>query len=401
MNLFSDVPNNDPGEIIRHFTPNWFAATMGTGILALMLEDFPMAHGLLHPVAQALWCVNVFFFVLFSALFLGRALVFPDSFRRLFDHPIQSLFIGCIPMGFATIVNGMILIWPVTANSALWAYGWWWVDAVLAILSVLLVPFFMFTSQVHSLERMTAAWLLPIVPPEVAAASGGLVAQHVAPWLGVSVIYVSYVFWAVSVLLSLGILTILFLRLTLHRLPHRDMAVSSWLPLGPIGTGAMAMITLGDADGHVFTGTSLVPMAQFDHMAGLMVALLLWGFGIWWLCMAAFFTLRYLGEGLPYNMGWWGFTFPLGVYDSSTYLLFKDTHYLPFLVLGAVFTVMLAAFWVVVTQRSLVGMWTGSLFRAPCLSEETGMLEPECSSETDPHSPSGSSKKTLMDRLRS
>ncbi len=227
--------------------------------------------------------------------FLGRALVFPDSFRRLFDHPVQSLFIGCIPMGFATIVNGMIMIWPMTANSALWAYGWWWVDAVLAVISVLLVPFFMFTSQVHSLERMTAAWLLPIVPPEVAAASGGLVAQHVAPWLGVPVIYVSYVFWAVSVLLSLGILTILFLRLALHRLPHRDMAVSSWLPLGPIGTGAMAMITLGDADGHVFIGTTLMPMAQFGHMAGLMVALLLWGFGIWWLCMAVFFTLRYLG----------------------------------------------------------------------------------------------------------
>jgi tellurite resistance protein TehA-like permease len=163
----------------------------------------------------------------------------------------------------------------------------------------------------------------------------------------------------------------------------------------------MAMITLGDADNHVFISTSLIPMAQFGHMAGLMAALLLWGFGIWWLCMAVFFTLRYLGEGLPYNMGWWGFTFPLGVYDSSTYLLFKDTHYLPFLVLGAVFTVMLAFFWVLVTQRSFVGMWTGSLFRAPCLSEETGMLEPECPAEDALRNPSGPSKKTLMDRLRS
>ncbi|MHB1748766.1 MAG: C4-dicarboxylate ABC transporter, partial [Acidithiobacillus sp.] len=84
---------------------------------------------------------------------------------------------------------------------------------------------------------------------------------------------------------------------------------------------------------------------------------------------------------------------------SSTYLLFKDTHYLLFLVLGAVFTVMLTAFWGLVTQRSLVGMWTGSLFRAPCLSEETGMLEPECPPEVNPRHSPGSNKESLMDRL--
>ncbi|MBU2737198.1 C4-dicarboxylate ABC transporter, partial [Acidithiobacillus caldus ATCC 51756] len=44
------------------------------------------------------------------------------------------------------------------------------------------------------------------------------------------------------------------------------------------------------------------------------------------------------------------------------------------------FTVLLAGFWIVVTQRSFVGMWTGALFRAPCLSEETGMVR-DCSED--------------------
>ena len=30
-----------PREMIRQFTPNWFAATMGTGILALALPQVP------------------------------------------------------------------------------------------------------------------------------------------------------------------------------------------------------------------------------------------------------------------------------------------------------------------------------------------------------------------------
>jgi len=374
MSFFSAAPGNDPKEILRHFTPNWFAATMGTGVLALMLGDFPYGHPALTVVAQALWCVNVLFFTLFSLMFLSRAVFFPESFRRLFHHPVQPLFIGCIPMGFATIVNGMITLWPISAASMVWTNAMWWIDVALSVISVLVVPFYMFTAQEHRMERMTAAWLLPIVPPEVAAASGGLVAQHLAPMLGTSVIFVSYVLWAISVLLSMGILTILFLRLTLHKLPHVDMAVSAWLPLGPLGTGAMAMITLGAASRHIFPLTDLAPMALLWQEAGVMVALVLWGFGLWWMIMAIVFTLRYLREGLPFNMGWWGFTFPLGVFDSATYLLAKETQFSPFLYLGTAFTVLLAVFWVIVTKRSLSGMWTARLFRDPSLSIETGMM---------------------------
>nr|WP_226834067.1 hypothetical protein [Acidithiobacillus ferrooxidans] len=245
MKWMTESPSNDPREIIRHFTPNWFAATMGTGILALMLAEFPYGNWGQLLLAKGLWTINGFFFVLFSLLFMGRAVFYPASFRRLFQHPVQSLFIGAIPMGFATLINGLIIIWPVTAFSLQITTDLWWVDVALALFSVLLLPFFMFTAQEHSVERMTAAWLLPIVPPEVAAASGGLLAQHLQSSQAITVIYVSYILWAISVLLSMGILAILLLRLTLHKLPHRDMAVSAWLPLGPLGTGAMAMITLG------------------------------------------------------------------------------------------------------------------------------------------------------------
>ncbi|MFA7495977.1 MAG: TDT family transporter [Acidithiobacillus sp.] len=384
MSLLAKAPKNDPREIIRHFTPNWFAANMGTGILALMLAEFPYGDWGQKLLAQGLWSINVFFFALFTVLFISRALFYLQSFRRLFHHPVQSLFIGAIPMGFATIVNGMVIIWPVTESRVEIMIMMWWVDVALALISVLLVPYFMFTAQEHSVERMTAAWLLPLVPPEVTAASGGLLAQHLAPAWGTTVIFVSYLLWAISVLLSMGILAILFLRLTLHKLPHRDMAVSAWLPLGPLGTGAMAMITLGLADQRIFVGTALASMAQFGQMAGLFIALLLWGFGLWWMAMALFFTLRYLGEGLPFNMGWWGFTFPLGVFNAATYLLARETHWVVFLPLGAVFTIALAIFWVIVTQRSFVGMWSGALFRAPCLSVETGLPEPDCTVSVTP-----------------
>ena len=40
---------DSPREMIRQFTPNWFAATMGTGILALALPQVPGVGVVFEP----------------------------------------------------------------------------------------------------------------------------------------------------------------------------------------------------------------------------------------------------------------------------------------------------------------------------------------------------------------
>ena len=93
---------------------------------------------------------------------------------------------------------------------------------------------------------MTAVWLLPLVAAEVAGASGGLLAPHLADAHHQFVVLAtSYVLWAYSVPVAFGILAILILRMALHKLPHEAMTASSWLALGPIGTGALGMLVLG------------------------------------------------------------------------------------------------------------------------------------------------------------
>jgi len=43
MKIETDGISGEGLRIIRHFTPNWFAATMGTGILGVCLAQFPSA----------------------------------------------------------------------------------------------------------------------------------------------------------------------------------------------------------------------------------------------------------------------------------------------------------------------------------------------------------------------
>jgi len=374
-----------PREMVRHFTPNWFTATMGTGILSLALAAFPLHVPGLRELAEGLWWFNIGLFALCSGLYASRWIFFPDSARRIFGHGTMCMFLGAIPMGLITIVNGFLTFgtahWGDTAVRI--AADLWWADAVMALACAWFVPFLMFTRHDHRLENMTAVWLLPIVAAEVTAGSGGLIIAHLgATPEAATMLYISYGLWATSVLPAMGILVILFLRLVLHKLPGQDMAVSSWLSLGPLGTGALGLLTLGSAAPIALTGDANTVIAQAAYGMGIVGATLLWGYGLWWLVIAVLATLYHLPGGLPFNMGWWGFTFPLGVYSVATLKLGELTGMAFYDVMGGVFVVMLAVFWVMVTARTVPGIWGGNLFVAPCLSAETGMRDSTLASDT-------------------
>ncbi len=364
MNLRPLTHKQHPAEVIRHFTPNWFAMTMGTGILMLMIHAFPYPFPAQDALAEGLWWVDIGFYCLFALLFLARLLLETDSVPHLLGHPVQSMFLGAIPMGLVPIIGGGLQFgMPVGLAQLLW-----WLDVLLAVGFGWLVPYLMFTRHEHSLEGMSAVWLLPIVASEVASSAGGMLAPHLAPQAARAVIGTSYILWALSVPLAMGVVVIVFLRLALHKLPPRGMAASSWLVLGPIGTGALALLLLGPAAGPAFADTPFSEAAAFARPFGLIMGLLLWGYGLWWWGMAWLFTLRYLREGLPFNMGWWGFTFPLGVYAAATLTLARQTGWPALEFFGALLVLQLAGFWLVVSARTLHGMWHGYLFEAPCLA---------------------------------
>lgn len=357
-------------EIVRQFTPNWFAMTMGTGIVYLVLQLLPFQFAGQHRLAEGLWIVDSLLFAMFALLFVARLVCHPETIKPMLHHPVQSMFLGTIPMGLIPIVNGMSLFGPAWfgTHALAIALTMWYLDAALAMLVACLIPIYMFTSQQHSAEQITAIWLLPIVAPEVTASSAAVLAPHLDPVQAQILVGAGYVLWAVSVPLAFSILTLVFFRLALHKLPHRDMAASSWLTLGPIGTGALGMLLLGQAAPAAFAGTNLIHVAETARDLGLIVGLPLWGAGIWWLILASILTIRYHLEGMPFNLGWWGFTFPIGVYTAATLNLYRLTEISFFAVFGTVLACMLFCFWTIVAIRTLQGMWTRELFHAPCLA---------------------------------
>ncbi|MGY2443353.1 TDT family transporter [Pseudomonas sp. SDO52101_S400] len=360
-----------PREVIRQFTPNWFAATMGTGVLALALAQLPVAIPGLHAVAEGLWMFNILLFALFTVAYAARWILFFDEARRIFGHSTVSMFFGTIPMGLATIINGFLLFGlPRWGEGAIHlAEVLWWLDVAMSLACGVLIPYMMFTRQEHSIDQMTAVWLLPVVAAEVAAASGGLLAPHLADAHSqLVVLATSYVLWAFSLPVAFSILTILLLRMALHKLPHENMAASSWLALGPIGTGALGMLLLGGDAPAIFAANGLPGIGEIASGLGLVAGITLWGFGLWWMLMALLITVRYLRDGIPFNLGWWGFTFPLGVYSLATLKLGSTLNLTFFSVAGCVLVTLLAVMWLIVGKRTLQGAWRGELFVSPCIA---------------------------------
>lgn len=150
---------------------------------------------------------------------------------------------------------------------------------------------------------MTAAWLLPVVPTIVASATGGLIAevlpntQH-ALWT----LIISYILWGMGISLALFTLVIYFQRLTLHRLPPREVIVSVFLPLGPLGQGGFAILQMGKVALKVLpeTGAISTNAGEILYVLGFVAALVMWGFGLVWL----FFALASISRSkFPFNMG--------------------------------------------------------------------------------------------------
>lgn len=227
----------------------------------------------------------------------------------------------------------------------------------------------------NSIESMTAAWLLPIVSTIVAAATGGLVAGILPhPQLALITILTSYVLWGTGVPLAMVVLAIYFLRLTTQSLPPKAVVVSTFLPLGPLGQGGFGIMQLGKVAMQVFPETHTIPVALHPgetlYVLGFFTAIIMWGFGLVWLCFAVASIVR--SKRFPFNMGWWGFTFPLGVYAVCTTTLAKEVPSAFFRVLGTIFSVAVTLLWIVVALGTLQRAWTGAIFVAPCLKEVEG-----------------------------
>ncbi|KAF3767760.1 putative C4-dicarboxylate transporter/malic acid transport protein [Cryphonectria parasitica EP155] len=361
--------------IVRNFTPSWFAVNMGTGIVSILFHSLPYTTSWTTYVAYVFFAINVALFLVSTGITIARYVLYPEIWTAMVNHAGQSLFLGTFPMGLATIINMIVFSCSQWGDGVVYfAWALWWLDVVLSLACCISMPFMVLHRHRPQLQQTTAALLLPVVPAVVASASGGILAAHLPSRdHAVTTLVASYVLWGLGEAFTMCILAMYFHRLMVHHLPPRELIVSVFLPVGPLGQGGFAIQQLGSTAAALdflplTTGADAgLNGGQVLRALGVFLALVMWGAGLGWLVLAA--TSIATTQSFPFNMGWWGFTFPLGVFATCTGMLAQELDSLFFRVTTMIFSISVILLWLLVAARTLLKARTGEIFVAPCLAD--------------------------------
>ncbi len=356
---------NAPLVRLRGFHPGWYGAVMGTAIVGVIGYQDPGQVAGLGDLARgfgvAMVALSAVLAVLLGIPYVARWIQHPDAARRDLANPVAGALYGTFPGGILVLAVGVATVGPsigapgdVALTVAILAA----LGLVLAFVVSVLFAHLLFVSHPVGPELANGAWFIPPVVNIVVPLALLPLLPHVGHEDAIALLFGAYAFWGMGFVLFLLVASLLYDRLIFHPLPAAPLAPSLWIGLGPIGVGSLVLLRTAQAGAPLWGSMAPVVVALSS-----LAAATLWGFGLWWLATAILLLAAYLRRGdLPYGLGWWGFTFPLGAYTASTLALARSWH-LGFLEATAVgLFVLLLAFWLVVTRGTLRALASGRVW---------------------------------------
>ena len=354
-----------PRCVWANLTPNWFAAVMGTGIVANAAALLPVHIPGLRAFAVGVWVLAATMLLVLSAATAIHWVRYPEHARRHHHDPAMAPFYGAPPMALLTVGAGALLVGrdiigldsAVRIDEILWTLG-----TVAGLLTTIAVPYLAFTEHKLTHEDVYATWLMPVVPPMVSAATGAALIAHLpAGQPRLALLLACYAMFGISLFASLITITLLWGRLALHGPGPARLVPTLWIVLGPLGQSITAAGLLGNAAPSIISAR----YAGTLQATGVVYGVPTWGFAMLWLALAAAITARTAREHLPFSLTWWGFTFPVGTVVTGTSVLALATH-AEFLRYASVALYgLLIAAWLTAATRTARGALRGELFLPP------------------------------------
>jgi C4-dicarboxylate transporter/malic acid transport protein len=351
---------------LRGFHPGWFGAVMGTAVVGIIAYQNPGNLAGLRDAGRALGVAMVglgaVLAVALGAPYIARWIRHPGAAMADLRSPFAGALYGTFPGGILVLAVGIGTVAP-SLGAADIVTG---IVAVLAAIGVVLafgisVAFAYLLFVEHEVGPQTAngAWFIPPVVNIIVPLALLPLVPHAAAGDATTLIAAGYAFFGMGLLLFLLVASLLYDRLVFHPLPAAPLAPSLWIGLGPVGVGSLVLLRLAQA-GAPLWGAGAAAVGTASTLA----ATAIWGFGLWWLAAAALLLGGYLRRGrLPFGIGWWAFTFPLGAYTASTVALARAWESGPLETLAALLFALLVAFWLAVTVGTLRAVRSGEAWR--------------------------------------
>jgi C4-dicarboxylate transporter/malic acid transport protein len=338
----------NPPSVHRH--PAWFGSVMGTGATAVVLLVQSETWGL----GWLAWIAVVFLLI---ATLLAIVL-WPRYARRLADREALAAELADPGHGamLATLPAGMLVLavaWGRVGPEFLPTNVAVWIDIVLLAVGVVIATGLgiawagAIAANTNDLSAVNGGWLIPpvmnlIVPLGLVPVMALYPEQ--APWL----LVVGFAFLGIGTVLFLTMFALLVARLALRPRQLPQLAPSLWIPLAPAGILGFALLKLLQA------GAAAGVEGFTSVTAGVVVASMGIGLGLWWALFAGYELRRLRREGgVPFHPGWWGYVFPIAAMTLSISAVGTVMDAVGIEFLGAVAAVILLLVWATVAVRTL------------------------------------------------
>ena len=336
-------------DIARGFAPGWFAAVMGSGVLALTTHSLALDWPLLAGPAMVLHWLNSLLFVVLTVPWLTRWLRFRPAAMQTLQHPVQANFYPTFSIALLVLAAQWLVFTPYVAV----ALVLWWLGVGLHFAFSFAVLFYIFRGEQVTLEHVTPAQFIPAVGLVVMPLAGGPLLQYMDGAWREWALTLNAIGLGAGSMMYLGLLGLTLHRKYLHKPAAGILTPTVWIHLAPIGVIPVSLMNLLDQ----------LPFPAAREAATVLM-LLLWGFGVWWLVMAMLLTLAARAAGqLPFALSWWGFTFPVGAFVGESLRLSPLLGWGSVFAIGVAAWVLLCGLWAVTAMKTARGVASGAIFR--------------------------------------
>ena len=350
--------------IVKNFSPAWYASVMGTGGLANVFYLLSMNFKFLKPIAIGLWWLNIALFLIFIIPWTLRWFFHFDSLIKDLKHPIMSNFFVTMPVGGLILGTNFFMMgkgyfsmpFIVSLGLVLWSFA-----VITSLIFGVYVMYNMMISEKIGFEVKNFSWLITPVASIVIPLLGNLLAKsyfksNISLAKFINLIDIS--FFGIGFMLFVILTAIIIRRFIVNKMPLSMIAPTFWIILGPIGVGTVSLMGIADVSkmlGLISTVGSLK-----------LLSLIFWGFGIWSFFLILSITIKYMNEGkIPFSLSWWAFIFPMSAYTLSSLSVYSYTKVSAVLVYTVFLAALLSYLWIITFIKSLIGTFNGKLLMPP------------------------------------
>ncbi|KAH0332667.1 C4-dicarboxylate transporter/malic acid transport protein, partial [Aureobasidium melanogenum] len=311
---------------IQHCSPIWFTICMDTGILSIITHLLPYQFNGLGVLSTILFVFNLFLFSLFTLISIARLIMFPTNTKSEATNSADEIsYLAAPAIAYLTIVSQVGLTCSPAWGHGLTilAYVLWRIGMVWTILLCSAAILVLAKRKVTDDRSLSPAIFLPTISVMTSGTTGGLLVNYsykISARLALPVIIVSYMCIGYALFLSILLYAIYLHRLIAVGPPQPTKIPSLVITVGPLGQFATAIQLLGtaaytradfaDYDRGAFLKASA---ASAVASSGVLVALLILGFALFWIATAWYILIEaLLMRKLSFSLTWWSMIFPMG-----------------------------------------------------------------------------------------